>query len=153
MSNIPDRIDSISLTNLLSLDEQEKAYIQNLLLKIINSQISKDKYYYNKNINIETYGRKLATNVYGIALTNEEYKNLIVAILNEISQDEAVLNLILQKIKMFNSQNNIKTSDIQRFIQDEIEEINTNIFGNGIKIEFYEANGKLVRTRNRTSTK
>lgn len=54
---------------------------------------------------------------------------------------------------MFNSQNNIKTSDIQRFIQDEIEEINTNIFENGIKIEFYEANGKLVRTRNRTSTK
>lgn len=153
MSNIPDRIDSISLTNLLSLDEQEKAYLQNLLLRVINSQISKDKYYYNKNINIETYGRKLTTNVYGIALTNEEYKDLIVAILNEISQDEAVLNLILQKIKMFNSQNNIKTSDIQRFIQDEIEEINTNIFENGIKIEFYEANGKLVRTRNRTSTK
>ena len=119
----------------------------------MNSQISKDKYYYNKNVNIETFEKQVEANVYGITLTNEEYKNLTVAVLNEISQDETVLNVILQKVKMLKLQTNMTASDIQRFIQNEIEQINTDGFENGIKIEFYETNGQLVRTRNRNSSK
>ncbi len=119
----------------------------------MDSQISKDKYYYNKDMKIEAYGKQITTNVYGISLTNEEYKNLVVAILTEISQDDTVLNVILQKAQIFKAQTSITTNDIQRFIQNEIEKINTDGFKNGIKIEFYEANGKLVRTRNRNSTK
>lgn len=124
-----------------------------MLLKVISSQISKDKYYYNKNVSIETFGKQVTTNVYGISLTNEEYKNLVVATLNEILQDDMVLNVILQKVEMLKLQANITTSDIRTFIQNEMEKINTNGFKDGIKIELYEANGKLVRTRNRNSSK
>ena len=85
--------------------------------------------------------------------TNEEYKNLVVATLNEILQDDMVLNVILQKVEMLKLQANITTSDIRTFIQNEMEKINTNGFKDGIKIELYEANGKLVRTRNRNSSK
>lgn len=119
----------------------------------MNSQISKDKYYYNKNVNIEAFEKQLDSNVYGITLTNNEYKNLVIAILNEISQDDTVLNVIIQKVEVLNLQTSITTNDIQRFIQNAIEKINTNGFQNGIKIEFYESNGKLVRTRNRNITK
>lgn len=119
----------------------------------MDSQISKDKYYYNKNVNIETFGKQVLTNVYGITLTNEEYKNVVVAILNEISQDDTALNVILQKAQILKLKTSITTNDIQKFIQNEIEKINTDGFENGIKIEFYEANGKLVRTRNRNSSK
>ncbi len=119
----------------------------------MDSQISKDKYYYNKNVNIETFGKQVLTNVYGITLTNEEYKNLTVAVLNEISQDDTALNVILQKVQILKLKTSITTNDIQKFIQNEIEKINTDGFENGIKIEFYEANGKLVRTRNRNSSK
>lgn len=134
---------------MIGLNEQEKAYIQNLLLRVANSQISKDKYYRNKDIKIEAYGKQIKTNVYGISLTNEEYKNLVVAILNEVSQDETILNVILQKVSLFNLQTNMTTNDIRRNIQKAIQEINANSFMYGIKIEFYESNGKLVRTRNR----
>lgn len=119
----------------------------------MDSQISKDKYYYNKDMKIEAYGKQITTNVYGITFTNEEYKNLVVAILNEISQDGTVLNVISQKVEMLKLQTSITINDIQKFIQNEIEKISTDGFENGIKIELYEANGKLVRTRNRNSSK
>lgn len=153
VSNIPNKIESISLQDLISFNEQEKSYMQNLMLRIISSQVSKDKYYYKKNVNIEVYEKQVTTNVYGISLTNEEYKNLVVATLNEIVQDDIVLNVILQKVEMLKLQANITTNDIQKFIKNEIEKINENGFKDGIKIELYEANGKLVRTRNRNNTK
>lgn len=153
VSNIPNKIESISLEDLLSFNQQEKEYIRNLLLRVMGAQISEDKYYYNKDVKIEAYGKQLETNVYGITLTNEEYKNLVVAVLNEILQDDITLNVILQKVEMFKLQTDITTSDIQTFIQNEIQKINTKGFEDGIKIEFYESNGKLVRTRNRNSSK
>jgi hypothetical protein len=119
----------------------------------MNSHISKDKYYYNKDVKIEAYEKQIEANVYGITLTNEEYKNLVVAVLNEILQNDMILNVILQKVEMFKLQTDITTSDIQTFIQNEIQKINTKGFESGIKIEFYESNGKLVRTRNRNSSK
>lgn len=149
VSNIPNKIENISIMDLLNLSEEEKAQIQSLLVRAINSQISQDKYYYNKNIKIEAYEKQLTTNIYGIELTNEEYKNVVIEILNEILKDESVLNIILHKAEIFNLQTNITTSDIQRYIQNQIEEINAENFKNGLKIEFYESNGKLVRTRNR----
>lgn len=119
----------------------------------MDSQISKDKYYYNKDMKIEAYGKQITTNVYGITFTNEEYKNLVVAILTEISKDDTVLNVILQKAQMLKLQTSMTTNDIQKFIQNAIEKISTDGFQNGIKIELYESNGKLVRTRNRNRTK
>ena len=54
---------------------------------------------------------------------------------------------------MLKLQTSMTTNDIREFIQNAIEKISTDGFQNGIKIELYESNGKLVRTRNRNRTK
>ena len=53
----------------------------------MDSQISKDKYYYNKDMKIEAYGKQITTNVYGISLTNEEYKNLVIIDEEELNEE------------------------------------------------------------------
>lgn len=147
VSNIPNKIEPISLTDLLTLSEQEKEYIQNLLVKVIHTQVSKDKYEHHKNITIEIDKKQIKTNSYGMTLTSEEYKNLVVTILNEISQDETILNMLLQKIMLIDSQTETTTNTIRQYIQNQITQINTKGFQNGIKLQVYEKDGKLVRTQ------
>lgn len=147
VSNIPNKIENISFTDLISLSEQEKEYMQNLLVKVVSTQVPKNQYYKNKGVILEVGDKQIKTNSYGVTLTNEEYQNLVVAILNEISQDETVLNILLQKMMLLDSQANITTNDIRQKIQDFVTKINTDGFQDGIKWEVYEADGKLVRTK------
>lgn len=145
VSNIPNKIEKVSITDLLSLTEQEKAHIQNLLVKVIDSQISKNSYYHNKGVTIEIDTKQMKTNSYGVNLTNEEYKNIVISILNEISQDETTLNILLQKVMLLDSKTDITINTIRTKIQEQITQINTNGFTNGIKIQVYEVDGKIVR--------
>ena len=151
VSNIPNRIESFSITDLLTLTEQEKEYIQNSFIKVIYSQIPKSKYYNSKGVTIEIDNKTIKTNSYGINLTNEEYKNLVIAILNEVSQDQTILNILLQKIMLIDSKTDVTIDTLRTSIQEQITKINTNGFSNGIKIQVYEANEKVVRTQVETS--
>lgn len=147
VSNIPNRLERFSLTDLLSLTMQEKEYLQNTLVKVITSQISKNNYYHNKGVNIEIDKKSIKTNSYGIALTREEYQNLIIAMLNEISQDETILNMVLQKIILIDSKTDMTINGLKQQIQNKITTINQEGIQDGIKIQVYEENGKIVRTQ------
>ncbi len=147
VSNIPNRLEAFSLTDLLSLTTQEKEYLQNTLVKVMTSQISKNKYYHNKGVTIEIDKKSVKTNSYGITLTNEEYQNLIIAILNEISQDETILNMLLQRITIIDSKTDMTINDLKQQIQNKITMINQEGMQDGIKIQVYEENGKVVRTQ------
>lgn len=125
ISNIPNRIENFSLTDLLSLTSQEKEYVKNLFAKVVTSQISKDKYYHNKGTTIEIDKKSIKTNSYGVNLTSQEYQNVIIAMLNEISQDETILNILLQKILLIDSKTDMTTNSIRQQIQNKIAQINT----------------------------
>ena len=144
---IPNKIDNMSLTDILSLTPQEKEYIQTQLLQLIGSQTTKENYYHNKDVMIEIDSKQVKTNSYGITLTSAEYKNLLIGLLNGISQDETILNMMLQRVRLVDSQTDMTTSNIKEQIQNIAQQINTNDFQDGIKIEVYEADGKIVRTK------
>lgn len=151
-SNVPNKIGNVSLTELLSLTQIEKQYVQNLLINVASSQISKNSYYHNKGITIEIDANKVETNAYGVTLTNEQYKNLVVAILNAVSNDETVLNIILQKVMLMDLETDLTTDTISKKIQETIKQINSNGFTDGIKIQVHEAEGQLVRTQIETNS-
>lgn len=129
ISNIPNKIGNFSLTDLLSLTSQEKEYVKNLFVKVVTSQISKDKYYHNKGTTIEIGKKQVKTNSYGVNLTSQEYQNVIIAMLNEISQDETMLNILLQKITLVDSKTDMTTNSIRQQIQNKIEQINAEGIG------------------------
>lgn len=147
VSNIPNRLEKFSLTDLLSLTSQEKEYIQNVFVKVVTSQISKDKYYHNKGVTIEIDKKSVKTNSYGITLTREEYQDLIIAMLNEMAQDETILNMLLQKVTLINSRTNMTIHEIRQQIQNQIAKINQEGIEDGIQVQVYEVNGQIVRTQ------
>lgn len=147
ISNIPNRIEKFSLTDLLSLTSQEKEYIQNVFAKVVTSQISKNKYYHNKGVTIEIDKKSVKANSYGVTLTSEEYKNLIVEMLNEVSQDETILNMLLQKVTLIDSKTDMTINEIRQQIQNQITKINQEGIEDGMQVQVYEVNGQIVRTQ------
>lgn len=147
ISNIPNRIEKFSLTDLLSLTSQEKEYIQNVFAKVVTSQISKNKYYHNKGVTIEIDKKSVKANSYGVTLTSEEYKNLIVEMLNEVSQDETILNMLLQKVTLIDSKTDMTINEIRQQIQNQITKINQEGIEDGIQVQVHEVNGQIVRTQ------
>lgn len=152
VSNIPNKIGNVSLTDLISLTEEEKQHIQELLVNIASSQISKDSYYHNRGVTIEIDTKQVETNAYGVSLNNEQYKNLIVAILNTISNDDTMLNIILQKVMLVDSATDMTIDTISAKIQEQITKINTDGFDDGIKIQVHETDGNVVRTQIETNS-
>lgn len=146
VSKIPNRLEKISITDLLTLSEEQKEGLQELVVKVANTQISKDKYYHNRGVEIEIDTKQVNANCYGVTLDQEEYKNVIIALLNEISQNEAMISLLLQKIMLIDSQTDITAENLKQEIQNQVERLRTVQFASGITIEVYEANGKIVRT-------
>lgn len=146
-SNVPNKLGNISITNLLRLSEKEKEYIQDLLVEVVYSQIPKNKYYHNKGVTIEIDTKQVQTNSYGINLSNEEYKNLVVAVLNKISQDQTILNILLQKVMLLDSQTDMTIDAIKTQLQNKITEISINDFKDGMNIQVFESDGKIVRTQ------
>ncbi len=146
VSKIPNRLEKVSITDLLTLSEEQKEGLQELFVKVANTQISKDKYYHNRGVEIEIDTKQVNANCYGVTLNQEEYKNVIIALLNEISQNEAMISLLLQKIMLIDSQTDITAENLKQEIQNQVEQLRTVQFASGITIEVYEANGKIVRT-------
>lgn len=147
VSNIPNKIGKFSLTELLSLTEPEKQYVQNLLIQVINSQVSKNSYFHNKGVGIQIDKEKVNTNAYGVKLTNKEYKNLVVTILEAISEDKTILNILLQKVMLIDPQTDLTIDTISSKVQEMIKQVNNKNFTEGIIIQVYENNGQLVRTQ------
>lgn len=147
ISNIPNKIGNVSLLDVLTLNETDKDYIQNLLVNMMNSQIQKNNYHHDKGITIEMNANKMETNCYSMTLSNDEYKKLIIAILNEVSQNETLLNIILQKIILIDPRTDMQIASLRQQLQDEIAQITTKTFEDGMTIRVYEKDGKVVRTQ------
>ncbi|MCI8481653.1 MAG: hypothetical protein HFJ27_00765 [Clostridia bacterium] len=147
ISNIPNQLGNVSIDDLISLNQEEKQYFQDFLVRIITSQIPKEKYYHTKGVDIEINTKPVKANTYGVTLTSEEYQNLIVAMLNAISQDDTILSIILQKIMKIDLQTDMTQDRLKEQIGQMLQDLNENKIQNGITVEVYEAEGKIVRTQ------
>lgn len=151
--NIGKLTAPIDFNAILDFTDEEKQTLANTYIGIIQSTVPSNKYYKQANSMITINNKSVQVNAYSIKLTIEEYNNLSIKILEQISIDEMILSridLIEDEIKEKYSDYNQEESLREKFvnyINEEIEKIqNNNIGSEEIKLTVYENNMKTVRT-------
>lgn len=151
--NIEELKSKINVDSILKFTEEEKQTLSNTYIGIIQSNIPADKYYKQSDALITVNNKDIQTNAYYVKLTLEEYNNLYIKILEQITKDEIILSkidLLESEIKEiypeYKQDETLRTTFID-YVNDKIEEIQDNNIGNEeIKITVYENNMKTVRT-------
>lgn len=151
--NIEELKSKINVDSILKFTEEEKQTLSNTYIGIIQSNIPADKYYKQSDALITVNNKDIQTNAYYVKLTLEEYNNLYIKILEQITKDEIILSkidLLESEIKEiypeYEQDETLRTTFID-YVNDKIEEIQDNNIGNEeIKITVYENNMKTVRT-------
>lgn len=150
---IENILSGIDINSILSFTEQEKQTLLETYIEILQSNISKDKYYKQPNSLITLNNQDIETNAYYIKVTKEELNNLYIKMLEKLTSDE----IILSRIDLIEDEIEKKYTDYQKeesirdtfinTINEKIEEIQNNNIGNEeIKIIVYENKGKTIRT-------
>ena len=150
--NIKEFTNKIDVNSILNLTEEEKQTLLNTYIGIIQSNISSDKYYKQSNALITVNNQDIKTNAYYMKIKLEEYNNLYVKILEQITKDDIILskidaleNQIKEKYPSYNQDETLREKTIN-LINDKINEIQNNNIGNDeVKIVVYENNMKTVR--------
>lgn len=153
IENIQGLLAQIDYNSILSFTEEEKQSLINTYVEIIQSNVSKDKYYKQSNTLITVNNQDMQTNAYSMKLTIEEYNNLYIKILEQITKDEIILskidlveNEIKNKYPSYQQDTSLRETIIN-IINNKIEEIKDNNIGSEeVKITVYENNMQTVRT-------
>lgn len=140
----------IDISSIFKFTKEEKQTIINTYMQVIKENISKDKYYKQSNSLITINNQDLQTNAYFIKLTVEQYNNLYIKILEQITKDEIILSkidLLESKISEINETDITLRETFINKINEKISKIqNNNIGSEEVKITVYENNKKTVRT-------
>ena len=147
IEKLKNMLEDTDFKTILKFSEQEKQQLQNTYLDIIKNNVSKENYG-KQNNNLIT-----VNNAYYLKLTVEEYNNLYIKILQQITNDEVLLGKIDEIEKIIKNKNPSYESDttlreqmIEK-INKKIKEIEDNNIGQEeVKITVYESNEKTVRT-------
>lgn len=145
VNDIPNQIGAINLEQLLYISQEDKDLILQKYLDVINTKIPKTNYTKQKYVNITVKDKIIATNAYTLQLTNEEYKEVKKAILETLSNDEKILNILESKIKMIDQNSDLNVEKIRNAIQELINKEDNTDYGTR-KITVYENQEELVRT-------
>ena len=159
LKNIDSLLTNVDIKGAITFTDEEKQTLQNTYLNIIKSNVSKDKYSKQANSIITVNNKSVTTNAYTITLTKEQYNNLIVKVLEQVSNDEIILskidnveNIIKEKYSSYDSEKSLREEFVEE-INKEVEDIQNNNIGNDeVKITVYESKGKTTRTTIQTNT-
>lgn len=153
IDNLEGVFEKIDFNSVFSFSDDEKENLKNTYLSVLQSNISKDKYYKQSKAVITINNKDVQTNAYYIKMTIEEYNDLYVKILQKLSNDPIILSkidnlelIINKKYKTEKEEGYLKKEFIEE-INKKIEEIqNNNIGQDEVKITVYENNMRTVRT-------
>ena len=153
IEKLKNMLEDTDFKTILKFSEQEKQQLQNTYLDIIKNNVSKENYGKQNNNLITVNNNDVQANAYYLKLTVEEYNNLYIKILQQITNDEVLLGKIDEIEKIIKNKNPSYESDttlreqmIEK-INKKIKEIEDNNIGQEeVKITVYESNGKTVRT-------
>ena len=130
MQSLDELIQKIDVKSILEFTDEEKQTLANTYVGIIQNNISKDKYHKQSNSLITVNEKDVQTNAYYVSVTLEEFNNLYIKMLEQLSKDEIILSKIDKiesKIKENNSDysGNLK-DDFTQKINDKIKNIEDN---------------------------
>lgn len=145
-------ISDIDINSICNFSDQEKQKLIDTYTKIVTSNVSKDKYYSQRNTLITVNNQDVNTNAYYIKMTVEEYNNLYIKILEQLKTDEIILSridtiekTIKENYPDYTSEDKLRNKFINN-IEDKIKDIqNNNIGSDEVKIIVYENKGTTVR--------
>lgn len=152
IEKLEEVLQNINISSIFNFTDNEKKILINTYVGIIQSNVSKDRYYKQSDSLITINNQDVQTNAYYIKLTTEEYNNLYIKILEKIASDEIILSkidLLDSEIKEYtNIQQDVSLKEtFTNGINDKIDEIQSNNIGNEeVKVTVYESNKKTVRT-------
>lgn len=144
VTRIPNQIQKVDFKELLKLTAEEKEYLAEKYINVINKTVPKTKYIKQNNVTISINNKNVITNAYTLELTKQEWTNLIAAILGEVVQDSTTLNILLQKVTLINK--DISLDSLKSLIQNEITKLEQTSKNGTTKIVVYEKEGQLVKT-------
>lgn len=120
VNDIPDSI-STEYEEIFKIDEEEYNKIKNNYFALINESINKDNFYKIKNED--------KSQMIGVSLSEEEVINIVKIVLNNAKNDEALLNVINNKMQLLNYKD-ISIEKIQEYIQKYIDKFDNNDYSN-----------------------
>lgn len=147
-SSIPNKIQSTNFDELFKLTPEQQKVLLQKYLRVVNAQISKDKYKSKKDVTITVNDKDINATAYSLELTQDEVVGVLSSVLDELKNDDVTLNIIIDKIKILDNENTITLNDLKDILQNENDKLNNiqTVNGETIKITVYASNGKLVRT-------
>ena len=117
-SDVPEKIEVPENTTSFEYTEEEKQTVQEKYITILENQFRDDQFQAERNED--------GTIRYILTMTNEELKNLVIALLNELKTDDVTLgkiNNILSEQDLY-TKNTIEAEDIDSIIES-LQEGNT----------------------------
>lgn len=159
IKNIEALFTDVNLDDIFKFTEEEKETLKNTYMNIVRNNVSKEKYSKQADSLITVNNKEVITNAYSLSLTKEQYNNLIIKILEQISNDEIILSridkieeIIKEKYSSYDAETTLRETFVE-YIKEQIEDIKNNNIGNDeVKITVYESKGTTIRTTIQTNT-
>ena len=145
---LPNSIKDIKLNELLNITEDQRNYIIKTYLKVLQQNIDKSKFTKEKNLAVSRDGENYKTTAYHLNLTNEELKQVKIAILQALKEDDKTLNIIAEKMKILGLDSE-ENNNLKSLIQNVIDNINHSSNSqelSGINIMLYATGGRIITT-------
>lgn len=146
IENFPDSINVNEYTNLLDVTDEEWAHISETYLPVIMNVISKESYTKSSE-EIQVNGQTYNANVYGIQITGENLKQLIINGLTTLRGDTQTLVMLSNKLSTLGlGIEYTDTSNLALKIDELIDNMQNVTIGDNLYINVYENNGEVIRT-------
>lgn len=146
IENFPDSINVNEYTNLLDVTDEEWAHISETYLPVIMNVISKESYTKSSE-EIQVNGQTYNANVYGIQITGENLKQLIINALTALRGDTQTLVMLSNKLSTLGlGIEYTDTSNLALKIDELIDNMQNVTIGDNLYINVYENNGEVIRT-------
>ncbi len=148
-STIPNTIEGMDMSQLLSITEEEKAHIKDTYVNALIQNINKDNFSKDPDLTISKESVTYQTTAYRLNLSGEELKTLQIALLQTLQQDSITLNFLATKAKLLGlDESYTQVNNLTNEIQKQINQISnqTSLSNEGISIAIYVDNGKVITT-------
>lgn len=162
IKDIQNIVSELDIDSILNFTKEEKQNLIKTYTDIIQDNVTKDKYGKQKSSLITINNKDIQANAYYIKMTIEEYNNLYIKILQDLTNNEIILsridlieNTIKEKYSGYKDGRKLREKFINN-LNEKIKEIQDNNIGSEeVRIIVYESDHKIIRAtiENQTNTK
>lgn len=147
--SIPDNINLSTYLDILEISDEDVDYITNKYTNLALEKTEKNNYKKTKDEKIKINDKFHTVQAYSLSLTENEFKEIVKAILIELSNDSRALNILSAKLKLLNFPSEYTSINglSEKFLElsksvDSVESDDSQF----VEITVYAENSKLLQT-------